>query len=332
VSVGGPVRRIPCALGRRSRTTGRVLLALHGALLWVLGCSFVPPLPPPKLDARGAGADWAVQRIASPQIGESSGLVKSRTHPGVFWTHNDSGDEPRIFAITARGELIREIPVEGARNVDWEDIAIDDAGHLYLADVGNNLNRRRHLKVYRVPEPDPFDPGSVARADRVLPFRYADQRGFPQWRRLDFDAEALFWMEGALYLLTKHHSDRASTLYRLDPRPEPSGGEVALEPLARLSLGGGRVFGIDPLGGVTGADLHPDGRRLAVLSYRALLVFERVDGAPAFRPLHRIALDPRRTRLAESVAWDGDALIFGNEQRSLFRIPDPLDPSLAHYP
>jgi len=323
------------AAGRRrsrSRGIGLALLALHATLLPLFGCSFVPPLPPPELETRGAGGEWTVHRIASPEIDESSGLVASRAHPGVFWTHNDSRDAPRIFAITAQGELIREVPVEGARNVDWEDIAIDDAGHLYLADVGNNLNRRRHLKVYRVPEPDPFDPGSVARADRVLPFRYADQRGFPQWRRFDFDAEALFWMEDALYLLTKHHSDRATTLYRLDPRPDPSGEEVALEPLARLPLGGGRVLGIDPLGGVTGADLHPNGRWLAVLSYRALLVFERVDGDPPFRRLRRIALDPRRTRLAESVVWDGDALIFGNEQRSLFRIPDPLEPSLDRYP
>ena len=85
------------------------------------------------------------------------------------------------------------------------------------------------------------------------------------------------------------------------------------------------------MGNVTGADLHREGRLLAVLTYRALLVFAR-DDDDAFRPIRSIEFRTRRTRQVESVAWDGDALLIGNEQRRLFRIPNPLDYPYDRYP
>src|SRR6267142_6134039 len=36
-------------------------------------------------------------------IDESSGIVASRTSPGMYWTHNDSGDGPFIYAFDDRG-------------------------------------------------------------------------------------------------------------------------------------------------------------------------------------------------------------------------------------
>ena len=41
------------------------------------------------------------------EIVESSGIIKSKKYPGVFWTHNDSGDSARIFAITEDGKIIK---------------------------------------------------------------------------------------------------------------------------------------------------------------------------------------------------------------------------------
>ena len=132
------------------------------------GCALVP-LPLPDLER-----DWEIHRIELPEISESSGLVKSRTQRGVFWTHNDSGDRPRIFAIDAQGRLLGEFAVEGALARDWEDIAIDDAGNLYIGDVGNNANQRRDLVVYRVPEPD-VGKDTNARVTGLLRYRYAVQ-------------------------------------------------------------------------------------------------------------------------------------------------------------
>ena len=39
-------------------------------------------------------------------ISEMSGLTRSHNYPGVYWVHNDSGDDPRVFSISGEGELI----------------------------------------------------------------------------------------------------------------------------------------------------------------------------------------------------------------------------------
>ena len=295
-------------------------LALTAAAL--AGCVLVP-LPLPDLEG-----EWSIHQIESLEISESSGLVKSRSHPGVFWTHNDSGDVPRIFAISAHGHLIGEFPVEGAEARDWEDIAIDDSGHLYIGDIGNNANERRDLAVYRMSEPDPARDAS-ARVDRVLRYRYADQEGFPEKDHSVFDSEAMFWLSGDLYLFTKHRTDTKTKLYRLPTSAHD--GERALEPIAEFEVGGSSS---SLFGNTTAADVSDDGRTVALLCYQRLILFE-VRGSGDALSLHevrRIELDPNRTRQAESVAWDERALIFGNEQRSIFRIPDPLAPGLDRYP
>src|SRR5205823_4060463 len=40
--------------------------------------------------------------IGDSRIAESSGLAASRTHPGIYWTHNDSSDGPYVYAVDGR--------------------------------------------------------------------------------------------------------------------------------------------------------------------------------------------------------------------------------------
>ena len=81
-----------------------------------------------------------VARISDLRITESSGVIASRRYPDVFWTHNDGGGPKKqvLYAIDREGKTRAAFPVVGPRFHDWEDIAIDDAGHLYLGDIGNN--------------------------------------------------------------------------------------------------------------------------------------------------------------------------------------------------
>ncbi len=44
--------------------------------------------------------------MSSPSIDESSGLSASRAHRGVLYTHNDSGDSARVFAVREDGTLV----------------------------------------------------------------------------------------------------------------------------------------------------------------------------------------------------------------------------------
>src|SRR5688572_32868052 len=83
-------------------------------------------------------------------IAESSGLAASRRFPGVVWTHNDGGFQ-FLFAVNQAGKMLGAFQVVG-NLVDWEDIATDGAGNLYLADTGTNGMARTHVAVHRVKE------------------------------------------------------------------------------------------------------------------------------------------------------------------------------------
>lgn len=262
-----------------------------------------------------AGVAAPGPRIPSA-VPEPSTLVASRAHPGVVWTHGDSGNDPVLFAITLEGRLLGRVEVTGAGNVDWEESTLDDEGNLWIADIGNNDDVRRDLAVHRVPEPAPRD-GTVA-VDRTVRFRYPDQTSFPG-SALRFDSEALFWWGGTLWVLTKHRADTRTTLYRF-PALE---GDVVLERVEEADLGG-RVDDRD--GRVTACALDAAGERLAVLTYDALHVFGRPDDGVRWlsRPLKRLPLDRDVVEQAEGVAWDGAGVVIGNEQHALLRVGDPM--------
>lgn len=294
-----------------------------------------PPLTERALEAAG--------RLEFAPISESSGLVKSRVWPGVFWTLNDSGDEARIFAVDGHGALIAPdwdesyagLAISDAVNVDWEDVACDDAGHLVIGACGNNGNARRDLAVYVLPEPNPRAV-NAARALKRIPFAFEDQTEFPP-RARNFDCEAVFFARGALHFLTKHRSDTRTVLYRLDApdgsRALPAGdGEPwfasfrgdLVQPARRV--GEADLAGLHPdeAALVTAADCSEDGRRLAVLNYRAIWLFELSPGGPGDEEgnwlLGKRSWLPIDAAQCEAVAWDGDTLVVTNEQRDVFRV------------
>jgi hypothetical protein len=199
---------------------------------------------------------FRIGRIRALAISESSGLVASRRHPGVFWTINDSGNAPILYAISQTGDLIREFPV-AAENTDWEDLAIDDAGRLYIADMGNNSGERKQVRVLRVDEPDPRAPVR----GKAAPLRVA-----ASWR-LDypdkpFDCEALFVLNDKGYVMPKRLAS-AAEVYAFDLAP--ASRAVKLERVAELPA---------VRAPVTAADVSPDGKRLAVLTVFGPYLFD----------------------------------------------------------
>jgi hypothetical protein len=259
------------------------------------------------LVALWAAADsvyWTEYRFQSPEIRESSGIVRSRQYANLYWTHNDSGDSPRLFAIDSTGRLIGILPVRNAHHVDWEDIALDEQGNLYIADIGNNRSTRRDLGIYVVPEPNPCQ-DTVATAVRFIPLAYPDQRAFPAVPS-NFDAEALWVWKNHLYVLTKRWGDGRTVLYRSTPLDEPV---IRWERLDSLDIGGL----------VTAADLSPDGRRLAVLTYTAIWILEaeRPDMPFLRRRSRRI---PIAFGQSEGICFDADVLVLTNEGGQMRRL------------
>src|SRR5262245_20994043 len=47
----------------------------------------------------GYGSPVHLANLENQSVKESSGIAASRLNAGVFWTHNDSGDDPFIYAF-----------------------------------------------------------------------------------------------------------------------------------------------------------------------------------------------------------------------------------------
>ena len=288
-----------------------------------------------------ADAAQRVGEVTHPAVTELSGIVPS-SFPGVYWIHNDSGDVPRLFAIRADGSMVRPrgyanfpaddwpgFAIDNAFHHDWEDIAIAD-GMLYVADVGNNENARRDLGIYLIAEPNPLYVTRV-RAMSFVPIRYPDQQRFPaeQWH---FDCEAIFWSDGRLYFLTKHRMpnkavefDAGAKLYRLNSMHTDRENVLEL------------VDTNDAVTLVTAADVSPDGRRLAVLTYARLWIFEKPRRGDRWlsTPARIMDFDWDTTAQIEAVGWESnDALLMTNEGREIFRIlvSDLIAPKQSNAP
>lgn len=244
-----------------------------------------------------------VGRLEHPAIREASGIVASRRHPGIFWVHNDSANPAALFAVRRDGRLVREYAVQ-IPNIDWEDIAIDSDGHLYLGDIGNNDGRLPIRAIYRLDEPDPSKP-----ADGPLPMTLASYYRFPRGGGGRFDAEGLFLDQGRAVVVAKTFDGREAELFAipLDP-PAPLLRPCLPEPIGTLP-------GLtEP---ATGADLSADGRRLAVCSGSAARVYER-DRAGRWSPLSVVSY--KHAADIEAICWDGPDLILAAEGRTMYRI------------
>ena len=99
-----------------------------------------------------------VATVDEASITETSGLIASRTQPGVFWLHNDSGDQARFFALDAAGARLGTFKIQDIDADDWEAMAAGPGPApgewLYFGDIGDNSEKRDFITVHRLPEPD----------------------------------------------------------------------------------------------------------------------------------------------------------------------------------
>jgi hypothetical protein len=223
------------------------------------------------------------------EIPESSGLAVSRRHPGVIWSHNDSGNDAVLFALDQSGMVRGRVAVP-VRMRDWEDISAarcPGGDCLYLADIGDNGRNRPRVQVYRVPEPEP----GAADSARPMAFDVAYEDG-------PHNAEALFVIGEDLFVVTR---DRTGSIYR---------GTI---PSDRRELTLARIGGLG-LEAVSDAEASPDGNIVAVrTSYEAVFYRTAALLAGDTSPYLRIPIDRLREAQGEGIALDGSLLHLSSE-------------------
>ena len=254
-------------------------------------------------------------KLQDPAITESSGLIASRSNPGLFWTHNDSGDGPFIYAFDRTGKSRGVWRVNGASARDWEDIAAGPGPdrsktYLYVGDIGDNSENRATIEVYRFPEPviTPPDTHATKAKPRMTSEAETIRLQYPDGKH---DAETLLVhpSSGDLYVITKKFLSNAG-VYKAKAPLEP-GKTTTLTHLGSLkvpSLMGGFV---------TGGDISPDGRRVAICDYTGGYEYVIRPGR-SFDEIWRLeptllALGVRHQGEAIAYRLDGSALLMTSE-------------------
>lgn len=274
----------------------------------------------PAEPAKKAKPD-VVGAITDKRLPEVSGLAASATRPDTWWVHNDSGDGPRIFAISSKGEVRDEVHIDGAHAFDWEDIAVGpgrEAGTsaVYVADTGDNLGIRRHATIYRVPEPAP---GVTHAAAEAIDISYPD--GKPH----NIETMMVDPRSGDLFLVTKV-KDGPAKVFR-GARELLNAGGGTLEQVGTLDL--------SPL--ATAGDISADGSHIVVRTYSKIYVWNRAAGtsvADALRAAPTVLGNPELAPGGDQPAGHGlqlEAIGFSRDSGSLFTVGEGEGASIFQY-
>ena len=215
--------------------------------------------------AAPVAADDGGFTIKDPRIKESSGLAASHLHPGIYWTHNDSGDGPYVYAVDSKtGETVARVTLRGIGEPrDVEAISIGPDGDIFVGDIGDNLDGSwAHVWIYRFPEPKQLKDTSVRATQYTV--KYADGAR---------NAEALMVQPrtGRVYIASE----------------EPGQGRRAL-------CGAQAAFGDEdqclpahrPCPWVTDGAFSPDGRQLTLRGYLGAWTYDLEVGR-GWRARHR---------------------------------------------
>jgi hypothetical protein len=228
-------------------------------------------LPP----AGASAATAPLFTFRDPQIAESSGIVASATRDDVFFTHNDSGDTARFFAVDRYGCTLGVFSAPGVTATDWEDIARGPGNSLWLGDIGDNNANRAEIAVHRFAEPalgastnGSACPGAAAQTVAAASYRLRFEDG-------PHDAETLLVdpRTSQVFIITK--SFTAGALYAA-PNPLSASDVNVLHKVSDVAT---PAF-------ASGGDISSNGQEVAVRNYGEIDIRTIPNGnlAAAFAP------------------------------------------------
>ncbi len=281
---------------------------------------------PPGVALCDSSSTTELGRVANTDLDEASGLVASRRHPGVLWSHNDGGSEPGVFAIAQDGNDLGFHPLEIEGATDLEDMAMltgPNGDDILLADIGDNGAERGSIRVYRFAEPDPGTPAVITDVE-VLEFQYPDRPHNAEVLLVDAATDRIV-------IVTKEQNPADGGRPELAPT-QPSfvfegplafhgSGPVQLTPAgmldtlvleARTAEAPPHLTTLLGIGGLpTGGDVTEDGSLIAIRTYATIWLWPR---DPSRSIVETLGAEPCQVRIlaegqGEAVAFLGDTLV-----------------------
>ena len=211
-----------------------------------------------------------VSRLDGKAVAESSGICASRINPNTIWSINDYSNQATLHAVNSTDGSLRQYPIDGGRNYDYEDIAcgpgpIPDVAYIYAADIGDNMARRgfkyyfgrltwQPVIIYRIREPNlsTLQDSKLTQWDK-LEITYSDG---PH----NAEATMIDPVSGRIFIITKSSGSIWMT-------PEPWGEGDAKMTLTKV----GMIKTMPHF--LTGMDISPDGKEIVVKFYTHIFYF-----------------------------------------------------------
>ena len=233
------------------------------------------------------------------EMRENSGL---ETVPGsdLIWSINDSGNKDHLYGLDIQGKIVKEFNIKGAVNEDWEDIAVDDKGNVYIADIGNNSFKRDELFIYKLSNPA-SETGDDMKAEEIE-FRYPGHK-----KNQPINAEALVVHDDMLFIFSKDEKKEDKGLIKVFAVPATPGKYTA-KLVTEI-----QACDDDKDCRITAADISPDGKTLALLTYDKVWLasnFLGTNNAPEFKVIDL----EHRTQKEGLCFYDNQTLLLSDER------------------
>lgn len=279
-------------------------------LIVSFSCKKKPNPTPVSSDNFENAADLGI--IDNQEIDEASGLIASQQNKGYLWTHNDSGDENRIFLIDKNGKGLFQFNLDGASNRDWEAISIAsfaEGSYLYIAEIGDNNAQYESCAIYKVPEPTISSNTPVMNTLKnvqKITFKYPDGARDAECMLIDQQSKDI-------YILSKREKNQR--LYRL-PYPQSFTQTMTAEFVEEVSFSSGsnQAFYI------TDGCISSDNQEILIKNYLQVFHWRRQNNESIPTTIKRTA-----KTLPYTPEPQGEGICFSSDGSSFYTISEKSD-------
>jgi len=236
---------------------------------------------------------------------EVSGIEMISGSP-LLWMIDDGGNSPKIYGYDIHAKVLeRQLRIEGVKNNDWEDLASDNDGNLYVGDFGNNNNKRKNLAIYKI-----GNLTSDADVSFTTNFYFEDQIKFPPKKKdRNFDVEAFFFLKDFFYLFTRNRSSNFDGTTKLYKIPAQSGNFKA------KLIGQYKTCEDQNDCQITSATINHNNGMIALLSYNKIWIIRNYQDDDFFNgTIEKIKL--KHTSQKESITFMDDNSIYIADERN----------------
>ncbi len=208
----------------------------------------------------------------------------------LLWTIEDAGNKNNIYGLNRKGEIIKDIDVDNAKNIDWEDLTSDNNGNLYIGDFGNNNKKRKNFSIYKISNLRTND-AKAERINFILPKKVKPE-----------DFEAFFLLNNNFYVFSKEK--KSSIILKIPNRI----GKHTAKVISKFKLKGKDSK-------ITGAAINKTGKIVVLLNHDKLWKITNFK-EDNFLNGHVEALEFNHNSQKEGVCFKSNSVVYITDEKN----------------